>query len=151
MNLRITGVGMTSPRTRAPSNSRAPTARSSVKRDEKMPASPSASATRRFTASMSAGERPGAGGDDDGANANDAAIERAIVEFAVEDGAVLDVGARADADPVHVPAHHAVEPDARVVADTYVPQDQRVVGNEHAGAELGNHALEGADHGGSRR
>ena len=45
----------------------------------------------------------------------------------VDDGAVLDVAAAADADPVHVAADHDVHPDAARLADLDVADDLRAV------------------------
>ena len=64
----------------------------------------------------------------------------------VQAAAILDVGPGADADPVHVAAEDAVEPDAGIVADVHVAEDQRAVGDEHAAAQLRDHALERTDH-----
>ena len=49
--------------------------------------------------------------------------QRIFVAHDVEDRAVLNVGARADADVVHVAAHDGERPDAGVFADDYVADD----------------------------
>src|SRR5260370_34383703 len=41
--------------------------------------------------------------------------ERPFVAHDVEHSAVLDVGARADADVVHIAANHGARPDARIL------------------------------------
>jgi hypothetical protein len=48
-----------------------------------------------------------------------------IVVRAVENAAVLDVGARTDADDIHVAAHRAHGPDGSVRADDHVTDDGR--------------------------
>ena len=45
----------------------------------------------------------------------------------VDDGAVLDVRAAADANPVHVAADDRVHPDAALLADLHVADDLRAV------------------------
>src|SRR5216684_4748971 len=49
--------------------------------------------------------------------------QRIFVAHNVEDAAVLDVGASADADVVHVAAHDGAGPDAGVGADHHVADD----------------------------
>ena len=64
----------------------------------------------------------------------------------VHDGAVLDVGAGADADLVDVAAHHAVHPDARLRADHHIPDDLGALVHEDRRVELGPLAAERAKH-----
>src|SRR5260370_37244577 len=49
--------------------------------------------------------------------------ERPFVAHDVEHSAVLDVGARADADVVHVAANHRAWPHTRVLANDHVADD----------------------------
>src|SRR5260370_18144793 len=49
--------------------------------------------------------------------------QRIFVAHYVEDAAVLNIGARADADVVHVAAHDGAGPDAGVGADDHVADD----------------------------
>src|SRR5271168_946490 len=71
--------------------------------------------------------------------------ERVLVAHDVEDAAVLDVGAGADADVVNVTANHAAGPDAGVFADDYVADDDGGGVNVGGGGDLGVLAAVGAD------
>src|SRR5882724_11621291 len=51
--------------------------------------------------------------------------ERTLVAHDVQYAAVLNVGARADADVVHVAANHRARPNARILANHHVANDDR--------------------------
>src|SRR5580704_1750676 len=71
--------------------------------------------------------------------------ERVLVAHDVEDAAVLNVGARADANVVHVAANHGAGPDARIFADDYVADDDGGGVNVGRGGDLRVLAAVGAD------
>ena len=62
--------------------------------------------------------------------------ERVLVAHDVEDAAVLNVGARADADVVDVAANHGAGPDAGVFADDDVADDDGGGVNVGGGGDL---------------
>ena len=64
----------------------------------------------------------------------------------VHHGAVLDVGAGADADLVDVAPHHAVHPHARLRADHHIPDHLGALVHEDRRVELGPLAAERAKH-----
>ena len=64
-------------------------------------------------------------------------VVAATVRRDVDDGVVLDVGARADADGHVVAAQDGAEPDAGLVAEVHVADDARAVGDEDVAAEDG--------------
>src|SRR5579859_4238355 len=68
-----------------------------------------------------------------------------LVAHDVEYAAVLDVGARADADVVHVAANHGARPDAGVFADDYVADDDGGGVNIGGGGDLRALAAIGAN------
>ena len=71
--------------------------------------------------------------------------ERVLVAHDVEDAAVLNVGASADADVVHVAANHGAGPDAGVFADDHVADDDGGGVNIGGGSDLGALATIGAN------
>ena len=62
----------------------------------------------------------------------------------MEDGAILDISSGADADVVDVAADDGARPDRAVVADVHVADDGAGRVDEHAFAEAGGDAIEGA-------
>ena len=80
---------------------------------------------------------------DGAAVADDYGVKAAL---AVEDGAVLDVGAGADADGVHVAAEDGVHPDGGLGAEMDVADDLGGGVDVAAGGEGGGEAAEGANH-----
>jgi hypothetical protein len=73
--------------------------------------------------------------------------DRIEVALAVEHGAVLHVGVRADADGVDVAAQHGVHPHRGALAERHVADDLRGEINVATGGNLGQPALVTADHG----
>jgi hypothetical protein len=71
--------------------------------------------------------------------------EREFVAHYVEDAAVLDIGAGADADVVDVAADYRAGPDAGVGANDYVADDYGGGVNVGGGGDLGALAAVGAD------
>ena len=71
--------------------------------------------------------------------------ERVFVAHYVEDAAVLDIGAGADADVVDVAADHGAGPDAGVGADDDVADDDGGGVHVGRGGDLGPLAAVGAD------
>src|SRR5258708_10286437 len=69
-----------------------------------------------------------------------------FVAHYVEDGAILNVGAGADADVVDVAADYRAGPDAGVWADDYVADDYGGGVNVSGGGDFGALAAIGADH-----
>src|SRR3989344_5875162 len=74
-----------------------------------------------------------------------AARHALVLMRAVEDAAVLDVGARADADDIHVAAHRAHGPDGRVLADDDIADDGCRRVDVNPGPDRGRVALVGTD------
>ena len=70
-----------------------------------------------------------------------AAGDAIVFVRAVKDAAVLDVGARADADNVHVTAHRAHRPDGGVRADDDVADDGRGFIDVNPGPDGGQDAF----------
>ncbi len=71
--------------------------------------------------------------------------EGMFVAHYVEDAAVLNIGARADADVVHVAANDGAGPDAGVGADDDVADDDRGGVNVGGCGDFGPLAAVGAD------
>ncbi len=71
--------------------------------------------------------------------------QRVFVAHYVEDAAVLDVGAGADADVVHVAAHNGAGPDAGVGADDNIADDDGGGVNVGGCGDLGPLTAVGAD------
>ena len=65
----------------------------------------------------------------------------------VDDGAVLHVGARADADVEHVAADDGVEPDGRLFADDDIADDLRALLDEGRRVNLRVLSIERSNHG----
>jgi exodeoxyribonuclease-3 len=65
----------------------------------------------------------------------------------VHDGAVLQVGARADAHVVDVPAHHGARPQRAVLADLHVADHARIGVDVGARADLRRDAAKGSEDG----
>jgi len=63
----------------------------------------------------------------------------------VQNAAVLDIGARADADDIHVAAHRAHGPDGRVRADDDIADDGRRRVDVNPGPDRGQDVLVGTD------
>jgi hypothetical protein len=71
--------------------------------------------------------------------------QRVRIAHDVEDGAVLDIGARADADEVDVAADYGAGPDAGVGADRDVADDDGLRVNVGGGGDLRPAATKTAD------
>src|SRR5580658_9451141 len=71
--------------------------------------------------------------------------ERVLVAHHVQNAAVLNVGASADADVVDVAANHGAGPDAGVFANDDVADDDRGGVNIGGGGDLGVLAAVGAN------
>src|SRR5438876_6806295 len=104
--------------------------------------------------------------EDDGAHADEAAVgdvaavqgntvadgdvvaedQRIFVAHDVKDRAVLDIGARADADVVDVAADHRAGPDAGVFADDHVADEHGSGIDVSGGGDFGAVAAIGSDH-----
>ena len=65
----------------------------------------------------------------------------------MENRRILNIGAVADGDDVVVAAHHAVEPDARAVAEDHGADHDGVVGDVEVSAHPDMAIAEGIDHG----
>src|SRR3546814_8539816 len=74
-----------------------------------------------------------------------AAVYMVAGAVAMDHRAVLDIGARADMDEVHVGADHAIIPDADVGADLHVADDPAAGGDDGAGVDFWGLAVEGND------
>jgi hypothetical protein len=59
---------------------------------------------------------------------------------------VLDVGAIANANEVHIAAHHRVEPDAGMIPDDDIADHLRAVFDEDASSDLRKFSLIAAKH-----
>jgi hypothetical protein len=68
------------------------------------------------------------------------------VALAVEDAAVLHIGAGADADGIHVAAQDGVHPDRRTLAEDHVAKDLRRDVDVATGSDLGRVPPIGSDH-----
>src|SRR5436305_8201518 len=71
--------------------------------------------------------------------------QRMVLVSDVQHRTVLDVGARADANPVDVPPGRGVKPEGDVVAGGDVPHEVGAGGQEHPGAQGGPPSLVGVD------
>jgi len=74
-----------------------------------------------------------------------AALAATASAIDMDDGAVLDVAARADADVVQVTSQHAVVPDRRSRADLDIAYHLRAGGDEGVGSEARRAASKGVE------
>src|SRR3546814_9141996 len=66
------------------------------------------------------------------ANDSGKAPRAVLVAIAMDDGAVLDIGASADADMIHIRADDAIIPDARIRADLHIANNLATGGDKGA-------------------
>src|SRR3546814_5921782 len=59
-----------------------------------------------------------------------------LVAIAMDDGAVLDIGASADADMIHTRADDAIIPDARIRADLHIANNLATGGDKGARMDI---------------
>jgi hypothetical protein len=62
--------------------------------------------------------------------------EGILISHHVQDAAILNVGVAPDANVVHIPAHHGVEPDAGMVPNHNITDENRAFRYINALAEL---------------
>src|SRR5262249_47603172 len=69
----------------------------------------------------------------------------------MNDRSILNIGALADADFIHIAAHDAAEPNGTSRTDFDIADNHRARGDESARIDLRHDAVEGKDNGGWRR
>src|SRR3546814_20109069 len=70
------------------------------------------------------------------ANDSGKAPRAVLVAIAMDDGAVLDLGARADADMNHIRADDAIIPDARIRADLHIAKNLSTGGDKRPSTDF---------------
>jgi hypothetical protein len=67
--------------------------------------------------------------------------EGILISHHVQDAAILDIGVASDPNEIHIPAHDGIEPDAGMVPDHNITDENRAFRDVNALAELRQFSL----------